>query len=341
MSKFDVVVIGEAVLDMYVTVHDERIVKTDDGKLLEFRFGSKTEVDDYFISVGGGGANVSTGLSRQNLDTCFITALGNDNFAVNIISKLKKEKVNLSHIVSSDIHTGIGIILPGDGRNKDRTILSYRGSNTTIKFSDIENVVSQNENIVFCALFGNASNVIPKSIKQFKDKRFFVSLGTKEILDFGKDISEFIEDIDYLVFNIEEAGTLLDVLKIKSRDDKENIKLNSNEHMYNVYLHEIIKKISSYTKLKTENNTYRNVIITLGADGVIGIDKNGKIYRYKSCSHEGNNTTGLGDAFFSGFISHIVMGKSFADSIEFGLKNSASVMKHTGATTGLLRKARS
>ncbi len=50
------------------------------------------------------------------------------------------------------------------------------------------------------------------------------------------------------------------------------------------------------------------------------------------------STAGAGDAFAAGFITALVKEKPLSEALNWGIKNSQSVLRHVGAHTGLLRR---
>ena len=48
------------------------------------------------------------------------------------------------------------------------------------------------------------------------------------------------------------------------------------------------------------------------------------------------DSTGAGDAFGSGFVVGLMKGKSIEESVEFGKKQAANVIKFIGAKQGLI-----
>ena len=77
------------------------------------------------------------------------------------------------------------------------------------------------------------------------------------------------------------------------------------------------------------------VIITDGRHGAYAYDGK-KYYFIKAKQVKNVNTIGVGDAFGSALTSAIIYGKSIKESLEWGIKNSASVVGHIGAQKGLL-----
>ena len=77
------------------------------------------------------------------------------------------------------------------------------------------------------------------------------------------------------------------------------------------------------------------VVVTNGADGVYISDKK-TIYFHPSVHTQPISTVGAGDAFCSTFIAHLLQANSLEDACRMGIINSANVIGHVGAQTGLL-----
>jgi sugar/nucleoside kinase (ribokinase family) len=80
------------------------------------------------------------------------------------------------------------------------------------------------------------------------------------------------------------------------------------------------------------------VVVTNGAEGVY-VATNDRLYFHKSMHVKVVNTLGAGDAFGSSFVGALYAGNDVSDAIRYGIVNSASVIQHAGAKTGLLSAA--
>ena len=81
------------------------------------------------------------------------------------------------------------------------------------------------------------------------------------------------------------------------------------------------------------------VVITDGANGAYAYDGK-KYYFMKAKTTKVVNTLGVGDAFGSALTSALIYDKNIKEALEWGIKNSASVVSHIGAQAGLLTKAK-
>jgi sugar/nucleoside kinase (ribokinase family) len=76
------------------------------------------------------------------------------------------------------------------------------------------------------------------------------------------------------------------------------------------------------------------VILTMGKDGAIA-SNGSETATFTTLATEVADTTGAGDAFWSGFYASLVKGYSVYDSISLGFAVSAYKLKYTGAVVNL------
>ncbi|MFC5529423.1 carbohydrate kinase family protein [Cohnella yongneupensis] len=76
------------------------------------------------------------------------------------------------------------------------------------------------------------------------------------------------------------------------------------------------------------------VILTLGKDGALA-SNGAETIRFPTLADEVSDTTGAGDAFWSGFYAALAQGSTLKDAISLGLAVSAYKLKFTGAVVDL------
>ncbi|KKQ21072.1 MAG: hypothetical protein US33_C0009G0013, partial [Parcubacteria group bacterium GW2011_GWC1_36_9] len=78
MLHFDVVCVGNAKIDTFLTLHEAsehfRLIKETNE--LAIKFGEKITVDKAELLLGGNAANVSVGISRLGLNTALVAEIG-------------------------------------------------------------------------------------------------------------------------------------------------------------------------------------------------------------------------------------------------------------------------
>jgi ribokinase len=310
-QNFDVVCIGNAKIDTFLTLHEanEHLRLIKESNELAIKFGEKIEIEKAELLLGGNAANVSVGTSRLGLNTALITEIGKDEFAQRIISNLKSENVNVLNILQTE-----------GQQSSFSTIINYKGERTI--FSEhVEREHNFNfENIetkwVYLTSLGKKwQNAYDKTINFVKKTGANLAFnpGTLQISEGKESISLALLAAKLLFVNKEEAEELLGLLH-----GQKNIE-------------ELIVELQ---KLGPQI-----VVITDGKNGSFAIDGKGNISKENIIDVDVVEKTGAGDAYSSGFLSALINNASIKDSMKWGTKNATSVILKIGAQSGLLRKS--
>ena len=135
---YDIITVGSNTVDVFARTKFSELIKIIKPKgeedLLAYPSGSKILIEELNFTTGGGGTNAAFALSRLGHKTAYLGKLGKDENADFIINDLKKEKIGL--IVSrGEGCSGYSLIL--DSLEHDRTILTFKGLNDKLRFSEI------------------------------------------------------------------------------------------------------------------------------------------------------------------------------------------------------------
>ena len=310
MLHFDVVCVGNAKIDTFLTLHEasEHLRLIKETNELAIKFGEKITVDKAELLLGGNAANVSVGISRLGLNTALVAEIGKDEFAQKIINTLSKENVDVSNIAQTE-----------GQQSSFSTIINFRNERTIFS----EHVRREHnfnfENIttpwVYLTSLGNAwldaYNKTVDFIKETKSSLAF-NPGTLQIESGKNSIENVLSVTDLLFVNKEEGEKLLGYPQGQKS------------------IEEIITNLQKFGP--------KIVVITDGRNGSFAIDEEGKILREEILETTVVEKTGAGDAYSSGFLGAILHKKSTREAMSWGNKNSASVIEKVGATSGLLYK---
>ena len=284
MSKYEVISFGSAVLDTFVYTNIE-----DRGKNISLPVGTKILVDKIKFMTGGGGTNSAFCFSKLGLKTAYLGKLGSECNTEMIIEDLAKNKVDFIGKISN-YPNGYSIII--EGKNKVRTILSFKGASAHMKFSEI-NLLKIDCKILYLTSLEGESFESQKKLADYANKKgIFVcfnpsSYQTKKGVGFIKDI---LRKTDFLTLNKEEAKMLVS---------------GSN----------LIKKLSSLGP--------KIVSITDGKNGVEVYD--GKyFYKYKPEKVKVVETRGAGDVFGSTFATGLYLFKDTEMALKCAISNVES-----------------
>src|SRR3989338_8690230 len=132
MTKFDMVRIGGAVKDYIFSTGQGKIFSTPENltaqKMIAFEYGAKITSNQAYLNLGGGAANSAVALAKLGFKTAIVTRLGKDESGDEIVTKLKKKKVNVDFAQRDQKHlTGFSFIIANNNKDRDRTIFHYIG----------------------------------------------------------------------------------------------------------------------------------------------------------------------------------------------------------------------
>ena len=289
---FDVVTVGSNVIDVFITTDLK-----EKSNFIQVPTGDKVLIKDFKTDIGGGGTNTGVAFSRLGLRTGYLGIIGKDEYGDKVLQCLKKEKIKF--LGKRQASNGISIIL--DSKNKNRTVLTYKGINNNL--NSYPNI--KTKWLYFSSMLGQSLTT------QIKLARELIS---KDLVKIAFNPSSYL-----IKKKINSTKTLLKMSTILILNKEEANMLTKNG------------KIENLRNLGPEI-----VVITNKNKSIECFD--GKI-KYKLTPHKINviERTGAGDAFASGFVAGIIKNLSVEKSLKLGLKNSESVLRHFGAKNNLLR----
>lgn len=309
---YDVVTVGSAILDILIKSKSFKLVESKEfagGVALCEVYEGKMEADEIEIASGGGGTNNAVSFARKGLRTAVVSEMGADIMGKMIIAELMREGVDTKYLVTEEgEETGTSVVLVAvEG---GRSIVTYRGASRRLTHKDF-----------------------PWS--DLKTKWLHIS-------SLGGRIA------------------LLEELVSWAGKNKVNVSLNpgSSELKHKERMMKIIKKVKAlFVNRKeatlftgddyTDDRIYRSEACLVGPEiSVITAGKQGgKVCVEGKCRfYKGNKikkvcSVGAGDAFGSGFVSGLILGKPLDKAIEWGAKNAESVLQYLSAKEGLLHRS--
>ena len=296
MTKYDVISMGSAVVDAFVYPHFKEI-----NNKIQLVVGEKIRLENINFTVGGGGTNSATCLSKLGFKVGLLTKLGLGYNAKIILRELEKNKIDFLGKQGKE-HTGYSIILGTDKGN--RTILTFKGTSDDLKFSEIMLKKLNTKWFYFTSMGGES----------FKSQKKIVAFARKKGIKIGYNPSSFhtsrgpeylkekFNHTDFLSLNKEEAGMLA-----------------KNGNVFK-WLHKLGPKIVCITDGPNKGYVY---------DGSF-------LYTYTPNKIKVVDPTGAGDAFGSSFVAGLHRFGDVEDAIKVALANSESLIQKPGAHNGLL-----
>lgn len=298
---YDVISIGAAVVDIFVK--SDSVV--DDGIYQKFAASSKNEINSSLICSGGGATNSAVTFSRFGLNTALISLLGSDHLSNYVIDDLQKDKISTDFLIRPKSETTDFSVIFVD-KVGGRSVFTNRGT-TSLSVDEIPwDKISQTKWFYITSLEGNL-DLLETIIGFARENNIKIAInpGNREI-EKSQRLLSLIKHCDYLLLN---------------RTESEN-------------LSKALTKSASFWKFYFDLCPI--VAITDGRDGAHILTKDehlsSPILNVKPIDE-----TGAGDAFGSASLSSIILGNDLQTSLEWGIKNSASVVSKMGAKNGILK----
>jgi len=308
---FDIVSIGSATRDVFISADDFKSIKLSDfstGEGLCLPLGSKTEIKKIVFTFGGGGANTAVTFARQGLKTACIGVVGIDLNGQEVINELAGEGIEAKYFQKHDDDwTAYSIIMVHD--SGERTILSYKGEGqhfdvNKIAFDELKT------KWLFLDSLGGHYDLLEKAVNWAvaNNVKLATNPGGKE-LDHGLNkLRPLLKNFSIVLMNQEEAAKLT------------GIDYNNETEIFK-FMDDVIGGV---------------FIMTKGHEGVVVSDgKN--IYKAGVPDSPVIERTGAGDAFSSGFISEYMRSNDISKAIQLATANASSVVTQYGPRAGILK----
>jgi len=261
---------------------------------------SKIELDGLFTSCGGPAATALVTLARLGIPTSFLGSISDDPFGVQIADSLEEERVNISFLKITPGHNSqFAFIAVTMGEGK-RTIFWNRSS---------------------------APELTPKevSLDRFPGARILHLDGL--MLDAGKEAAEQAKKRDMTV--VMDAGTLREgTLGLLSWVDI----LIVSEPFADALVGAEAPRQRALEGLRELGP--RQVVITLGARGSVGLDRNG-IVRQHAFPVVSVDTTGAGDVYHGAYIYGLFQRWNMAECMAFASAAAALKCMNGGGWLGI------
>ncbi len=311
MQLFDVVTIGDAIVDLLVSVPDDPHI-TIDGKKAVIDLGAKIPVGDSSFSIGGNATHVAIGLSRLGFRVALAAELGTDEFAEKILKDLDRERVskNLLKQTPQALSTFTVSLTLGN----DRT--------TFVRHITREHIFSldqmQAQWIYLTSMGEEWEEMYKKTLEFVKETgvKLAFNPGSTQLKKGVDSFMNVVKMSDVLFVNKEEAEEMLygEVLPPEKKEQTESL------------------------LFRLQRMGPKCIVITDGENGSYAIDEESKVYMQDSFKEKITEKTGAGDAFSTGFLAGMLSGKDIQECLLWGTADAAGVISKHGGQEGLLTK---
>lgn len=278
---------------------------------------------DYFrgpFPSGAPGIFISTA-ARLGHSTAIISGVGKDDFGENILSRLKKDGVDVSRVLVSDKgHTGVAFVTYFS--NGERKFLFYMDNSPCVMAKAPENMLGFEDtkymHIMGCSLMSNLdfAKEIVKTMNLMKSNNVKISFDPNVRLEMMRDKS-----VLKILHEVFESSSILmpGFSELKMFTGEENI-------------NNAIKKVF-------ENPVLEILVLKNGSQGSQIYTKNGLEVEQPIYKVVQEDPTGAGDSYDAAFICGLSEGKSLKEAAKMGAAAGALNAASFGPMEGKITPA--
>lgn len=293
--KIDILCVGEVLID-FIGHQEDSLIDT---------------TRDYHRYFGGSPANVTLNCKRLGLHSVMIASVGNDGFGRYIIQKLEEMDIETSKINQLANYNTSVIFISKSKATPD--FIPYRAADYCIYEHQIDRKLLSETKIFHTTSFALSKNPAQETILKKAAEAF--ELGCKLSIDVN--YSEKLWSNKEEALNVLKAYCHFNPLIKISEDDMTRL---FNEDCSHEQLFDFFHKEGADI-----------VCLTLGSKGVILSEKNkNKIQKSAIKVENILDTTGAGDAFWSGFLFAFLKQKNLNDCLDVALKLAALKLQNVG-----------
>lgn len=273
--------------------------------------GQEDEVPVMETFVGGGGALLALGMGKLGLHPVFQGEVGDDCYGAFIRKIFRENNIDDSLLRTSKTQkTGISLSFTNE---KDRSFLTYRGTNESINIDTVDVEKVNDASHIHVTGYAGSTNHdsylrFLRRIQEETQATVSFDVGWDSTGEWKREIYQLFPYIDVLFMNETEA---------RHYGRKHNAK-------------EAALDFAAYCGL---------AVIKLGKQGSIAV-KGKDIYEAAAYTVEAIDTTGAGDSFNAGFLYGFLKGKSPEDSLRCGNGCGALSVTALGGNTGFPTESR-
>ncbi len=312
-KKYDVVGIGNAIIDLIAEVDDSFLEKNNITKggmsLVDYDLANKIGEEVKIVKTisGGSVANSVVCIAQQGLKTAFIGKVNEDELGYEFKNGLQKEEVDFKFIPSlAKNYTARCIILVTP--DAERTMNTYLGISQELSEDDVDMEVIASSSILYLEGYlwdlTDAKNAIKQSIIKAKESSTMVAFSVSDAFCVDRFRDEFID-------LVKKSADII------FANESEVISLFQSKS-----LEEAVQECQNINKI---------FAITLGSKGAMIVKENEIIEISPEQIDNLVDTTGAGDLFAAGFLSKYIRSKDLKLSGKEGVSLASQIIQKFGA----------
>lgn len=291
----DLLTIGELLVDM-----------------ISKEYNDNFQCDTYQRFFGGSPSNIAMNTKMLGINSIAASAVGRDGFGTFLINNLASNKIDTSCIQLTGYPTSMVLITKS---KSTPTPIFYRAADYHLEYNSELQQTLKNSKIIHFSCWPISKQPSRSTMEKLIDD----AIENNILVCFDPNFHDMIWEKDE--DGREYIKSILSKVQIVKPSEDDAKRLFGEDTPEN----QIEKFLELGVKL---------VIMTLGKEGAI-VSNGTEIKRFETKADEVIDTTGAGDAFWSGFYAAIVTGHTIEQAVDIGLSVSAYKLKFTGAVVNL------
>jgi fructokinase len=295
MNTIDILCVGEVLVDF---------IGHQTGVLIN-------NTRDYHRYIGGSPTNVAMNAARLGLHATMVASVGNDGFGTYIFERLSNVGVDTTHIKSlEDKSTSVIFVSRSDGTPD---FIPYREADSYLYEEQISTETLFKTKIFHTTCFALSKNPAQKLILKKAEEAFHLGCKLSIDLNYAKKLWNSQEEALQVIKTYCKFNPLIKI----SEDDMLRLfeKELPHEEIFDFF----------------HNEGVETVCLTLGSKGVKLSQKGQKVIEMPAIKiDEVVDTTGAGDAFWSGFLFAYIKKKTVQECLDVALKLAALKLQNVG-----------
>lgn len=335
-----VLCIGDSSINVFLQIPQsaENVTVDEVNRFMNFRLGSKTQLEKEVVTFGGNALNVTVGLARQGIEVDFCSLVGNDidgervvqflfNEGAELQQKTGKNLLRFDNVKQQNVKTNIGYVI----NFKSERFLLIDTSEKQYNLNFL-NPLDLSSEWIFLSSVGPSYESFFQELLVLKREKGFKLVYNPSSNELKKPVETYIEMIkasDILFVNKKEAGKI-SAFPINSPNTSSTSSSSAvSSPVSDGEMQVLLQKLYDLNK--------GVVVITDGVRGSFAYD--GKTAYFEvSSGTPAVEKTGAGDAYESGFLAEYLKTGDIQAAMKNGTANAGSVIKFIGATEGLQYK---
>ncbi|MEN8880870.1 MAG: carbohydrate kinase [Polaribacter sp.] len=269
------------------------------------------ETRDYHRYLGGSPANVAMNCKRLGLSSILVSTVGNDGFGEYIFKRLEEIGINTSNVKKLENKSTSVIFVSKSNGTPD--FIPYRNADCDISENQITTEILSQTNIFHTTCFALSKNPAQTTILKKAEEAYKKGCKLSIDINYAKELWDTKEEALQVIKKYCQFNPLIKI----SEDDMLRLFETALPHQ---------EIFDFFHKLGVET-----VCLTLGSKGVKLSQKGKNMIQLPAIKIEKvMDTTGAGDAFWSGFLFAYIKAKTIEECLQIALKLAALKLQNVG-----------